>query len=400
MPDDTYVLDLTVTGADEVMVFDDGIGFDTISVLGTYAGIVEISLCCLAIGGQTTRAAGHYYDANDKRHQLYINGLIENVIGSDGRDLIQGNEAANSLSGEAGLDAAGAADTITGGLGNDTIHGGVGADELSGDADDDQIFGEAGSDTIAGGTGRDTITGGAGADNLTGGGTTGDTLSYQSSAAGVTLSLVVGAFALGSGGEANGDSVSGFTDIIGSFFRDILTDSDKTTLPDHANDNAFYGGGGGDRLILGGGSDLGLGGNGNDMIQGQLGNDVLSGGSGNDVLVGGRGADTLTGGAGADMFEFQLTDDSAPAAQDMITDFSSAQTDRIDLSKMDAQVGQDGNQAFVLITGEFTGARGELRLQAQGADLLVLCDVNGDMMADFALLVTAVSQLNAGDFIL
>lgn len=402
MPDDTYVLDLMVTGADEVMVNDDGIGVDTISVQGIYTSIVEISLCCLAVGGQTTRATGQYFDANDKGHRLYINGLIENVIGSNGQDLIAGNEAANRLWGEADLQGPGAADTISGGAGNDTVHGGVGADELFGDGDDDLICGDAGNDTIAGGAGRDTVEGGAGADSLIGGGATGDMLIYRFSPAGVTLSLVVGAFVSGSGGDAEGDSISGFTDIVGTLYRDVLTDGDKSTLPNHANDNAFYGGGGSDRLVLGGGDDLGLGGNGNDMIQGQLGNDVLIGGNGNDVLLGGRGADTMTGGVGADQFEFQLADDSSPspAAQDVITDFSSAQMDRIDLSKIDALVRLTGNQAFVLIAGAFTGAGAEVRLQALGADLLVLCDVNGDLQADFSLQLTGVAMLTSDDFIL
>ena len=61
---------------------------------------------------------------------------IENIIGTNGKDILTGDGLAN---------------IISGGTGNDTITGG------------------AGDDTITGGAGDDIITGGAGADSLTGG---------------------------------------------------------------------------------------------------------------------------------------------------------------------------------------------------------------------------------------
>ena len=128
-----YVLDLTVTGATLVTVKDDGLGKDSISVQGSYSAPVEISLCTAMLAGKTIAAGGCYYDAGGNAHRLIIHGLVENATGSNGRDLIQGSEFANRLSGEANLAGPGAADTIRGGWGNDTIHGGFGADQIFGD---------------------------------------------------------------------------------------------------------------------------------------------------------------------------------------------------------------------------------------------------------------------------
>jgi hypothetical protein len=74
---------------------------------------------------------------------------------------------------------------------------------------------------------------------------------------------------------------------------------------------------------------------GNDTIEGLDGDDVLRGGRGNDVVSGGRGQDwisgdfgddTLTGGPDADTFHF------APGyGNDLVTDFSIAEGDRVEL---------------------------------------------------------------------
>ena len=402
MPDDTYVLDLTVTGADQVTVNDDGQGSDTISVQGIYAKTVEISLCFSAIGGQTMTAGGYYYDQNDMGHRLVINGLIENAYGSIGHDFIQGNEFANRLYGDKSIAGLGAADTIWGGFGADTVHGGNGSDVIAGGADDDLLFGDIGADTIAGGTGRDTVEGGACADSLDGGGASGDLLSYRFSTAGIQVALTVATVAVGTGGDAEGDAIRGFLDVMGSAFRDIVSDADKSTLAAHANDNAFFGGGGRDWLILGGGNDTGLGGAEADVIWGEVGDDLISGGNGNDVLRGGMGVDTLSGGTGADRFEFRRAAESAPnlAAQDSITDFNAVEADKIDLSVMDADTTLAGNQAFRLITTAFTGTPGALRIVVQGSDLMVMGDSDGDLQADFAILFLGISALTASDFLL
>lgn len=146
---------------------------------------------------------------------------------------------------------------------------------------------------------------------------TGDVLTYslgQGSSSGFFLSsngtLSTGPFGVGSG-TYNLQIVT--TDLAGDSSTEALTiwvgtSRDNTpNLPD--NDVIAFG----------------L--NGNDTIETGSGNDVLVGGKGDDTLIGGTGNDTLTGGLGADTFVFRPGD-----GQDIITDFSSNQLDKIDLS--------------------------------------------------------------------
>ena len=139
-----------------------------------------------------------------------------------------------------------------------------GNDRLAGGAGDDFLLGGAGADSLDGGAGTDMLEGGAGADSLTGG--LEDTASYQSSAAGVTVDLTAGT---GLGGDAEGDTLQGIGNLLGSAQADSLTGS--------AQANALEGGAGDDVL-------RGLGGD--DLLEGGLGADQLEGGAGADRLVG------------------------------------------------------------------------------------------------------------------
>ena len=135
------------------------------------------------------------------------------------------------------------------------------------------------NDTLTGEDGTDNVIEGlAGADKLDGGthSTNGDTLSYASSNAGVTIDLNEGSgnFEPGvssiktpSGGHAAGDNIrfQSFENITGSAHVDILTGDN--------NDNTLKGGGGGDRLM------------------GDGGDDTLNGGPGGDTLNGGNEGD-------------------------------------------------------------------------------------------------------------
>ncbi len=402
MGNQTYVLDWLVTGADQVSVFDDGTGTDKIVVRGIYTGVCEINLGYATNNGQSFRAGASYVGADVRTHWLYINGLIENAFGSNGSDFMRGNELGNKLSGDVKSGGAGGNDTIWGFGGNDKVHGGAGNDEIHGDEGRDKLFGDAGNDTIEGGTGADTINGGAGADLLSGGGNAGDTLSYLKSPAGVQITLLYGVSTAGFGGDAQGDQIDGFLNVLGSRYGDVMEDGDKGQLAAGGNDNQFYGGNGGDVLTLGGGNDKGYGGKGGDTLWGEAGNDSLYGGTNNDHLRGGLGQDNLTGGDDADVFEYWSTDESSPGAanRDVITDFQSSQGDVISLSRIDADTGRAGNQAFHLVTDGFHGVAAELYTQTTNNGLLVQADTNGDGQADLQILLLNVSSLSASDFIL
>ena len=307
---------------------------------------------------------------------------FENVIGSQGDDLITGDANDNILEGGAGDDnifGGDGDDTLIGGEGLDTLDGGGGTDTLS-YADEDMppgvgvavnlaastsidndaarntrdtisnfenVIGSKNNDEITGDSGDNVIEGGAGADILVGGGnplvgSTGDTVSYESSEEAVGVNLLE---ATNSGGDADGDTLSGFENIIGSAGADTLTGDD--------GDNVIEGGAGVDTLVGGAGTDTlsyeseqeGVtvdldtdgrgtqratrpdlltgrtpaldsiegfenvrGGAGADTLTGDDNNNILEGGEGDDTLEGKGGDDTLYGGAGADTYVYYYTD--------------------------------------------------------------------------------------------
>ena len=143
----------------------------------------------------------------------------------------------------------------------------------------------------------------------------------------------------------------------------------------------------------------GLGGN--DTLSGAGGADTINGGDGADTLIGGAGADRLTGGAGADTFTYQALGDSSVLLADFITDFSTAQGDKIGLSAIDANTGLAGDQAFSWIgTSVFSGVAGQLRYYQSGGDTFVTGDVNGDGLGDFLIQIDPLITLAPNNFFL
>ncbi len=309
---------------------------------------------------------------------------VEGVVGGLGDDTLAGRDAGDDrLEGWQGNDSLagrGGNDSLFGGGGNDRIEAGAGDDFLTGDDGDDTLAGGAGADQligstgldwldyradttgilldflagtgaggdaqgdifdivegVAGGSGDDTIlgrddtnetmSGGAGADSLVGGASSADWLDYRGGTQGVSVHLAAGAV---SGGEAQGDVVSGFEAAAGGSGDDTLVgrDDGDDTLAGGAGADSLVGAGGLDWLDYGGDWDgvtvnLGTGataggaaagdaiagfeairgGAGNDRLAGREdGGDTLLGGAGNDVLDGGDGADSLVGGEGVDSF--------------------------------------------------------------------------------------------------
>lgn len=138
---------------------------------------------------------------------------------------------------------------------------------------------------------------------------------------------------------------------------------------------------------------------GDDLLSGRGGADSLVAGDGNDTVVGGRGADTIGTGRGEDIIRFDRLVESRPDAPDKVYDFS--ERDTMDLSRIDADVVHDGNQAFSFIgDADFSGQPGELRFEKKAADLVVSADADGDRSADFAVYLWDAEALTASDFIL
>ena len=163
------------------------------------------------------------------------------------------------------------------------------------------------------------------------------------------------------------------------------------------------GGEGDDRLTSRDGLNTLLGGPGRDSLKGGKLKDRLDGGEGKDELTGGGKQDILTGGSGKDLFILSQGKDSAPYAgqRDIITDFSRADGDRIDLSRMDGDTTIDGEGAFFLGGSSFTNRPGELIQFTDGSGNTILAgDSSGDGFAEFEILLNGALILTSADFIL
>jgi Ca2+-binding RTX toxin-like protein len=239
----------TVVGGAGADALDGGAGIDTASYAGSSAGVRVDLYYGSGIGGDSE---GDTLTA------------IENLTGSDHWDVLVGNGAGNIL---------------TGGRGNDLLWARGGDDTLYGDNGHDRLYGHGGNDTLTGGRGPDSLNGGAG----------NDTASYAGSPVGVRVDLYYGS---GTGGDAEGDTLTGIENLTGSDFKDILLGNGGA--------NILTGGAGNDVLWARGGDDTLYGEAGNDYLVGHSGNDTLDGGIGDDTLAGGSGADTLDGGSGSD----------------------------------------------------------------------------------------------------
>ena len=326
---------------------------------------------------------------------------------------ITGNIADNRLDGGAGNDR------LTGGVGNDLLIGGAGGDVMDGGVGDDMFLVDDTGDQVielAGG-GNDTVR---------------SSLSY-------TLSADVENLVLKENGELSGS---------GNDLNNRLTGNDA--------DNRLSGGVGDDTLVGRDGDDTLLGGTGADTMLGGIGNDTyvidsegdrvieesfegfdtirssvsqtmdanteklvltgtddltangneirnqIFGNSGDNVIDGDDGRDLLYGRDGADTFVFNAITDSdvAVSGRDIIKDFDFAEGDRIDLSGIDADFGQAGDQGFQFVgTDAFSGQAGELRTKFGGGNTLIQGDTNGDGAADFAVLLQGQQTLDNGSFV-
>lgn len=222
---------------------------------------------------------------------------IQNLVGSNFRDILTGDRGDNRLAG---------------GDGHDILHGGRELQPKGGKgAGGSDVL--SGNDFLSGGAGNDRLIGGVGADTLDGG-TGRDLISYEESSSGVSVSLDVGR---GWSGEAQGDIIRNVEDVAGSQHGDVIVGSDE--------DNRLFGGAGADDLYGGQGDDRHYGGAGDDLIvTGGGRSEYAYGGADNDRLFiddarlawayGGTGHDTIIvrsdgvvnirGGTGSDTFQF------------------------------------------------------------------------------------------------
>jgi Ca2+-binding RTX toxin-like protein len=109
----------------------------------------------------------------------------------------------------------------------------------------------------------------------------------------------------------------------------------------------------------------------------------------------------MTGGPGADRFVLSDAAHSTVAAPDQILDFDQAAGDRIDLSAIDAIAGGMDDPFSFVAGGAFNSTAGSVIVVNHAAGKYrVEGDINGDNLADFAIIVTAPLMPDAGAFIL
>ena len=239
-------------------------------------------------------------DANGNEAVGDILNGIENIVGSNHKDWLTGDDEDNLL------DSGEGDDILKGGWGDDALYGGRGDDRLEGGDDSDWLEGGEGADILDGGANPDGDVA-LSDDEFRGK----DTASYASSDKGVRVSLLLqgevqedfdGENSLQANeNEAVGDILKNIENVKGSDHDDWLVGDDGENTLDGDDGEDILDGGGGDDILKGGGGDDNLkGGEGDDRIRGDTGVDTLDGGAGDDILKGGGGKDTLDGGEGED----------------------------------------------------------------------------------------------------
>lgn len=268
---------------------------------------------------------------------ISISGWGSRLNGGVGNDTLESGFGADTLIGGGGsdtasyrTDAVGVTITLSKTGGSDTLGGGlISGGDAAGDVliSIQNLIGGSGNDSLKGNAVSNVLEGGTGADVIAGVGviingtqTYNDTASYRSDTTGVTITLTSGAAsgAFVSGGDAEGDTLTGIAHLMGGYGADTLTgDVLNNTLTGNAGNDVLDGGDGNDILYGNADADTLIGGLGNDKLYGEsalttdadTGDDYLDGAAGNDLLYGGLGNDTLIGGAGVDVLTGGLGDD-------------------------------------------------------------------------------------------
>jgi Ca2+-binding RTX toxin-like protein len=319
---------------------------------------------------------------------------VENVIGSNGNDILGGGagNVSNILTGGNGndtLDGGPNADRLVGGAGSDTVDystraaavnvnlavaGGDGAagegddavdvenakggsanDTLTGTAAANILTGGGGADTLNGSDGDDTFDGGLGGDVMNGG-VGADLVDYSSRATNVTADLE---------GDTD-DGQAGEGDRIGADVEKITGGSAHDTLTGNASVNTLTGGGG------------------DDTLAGGAANDALVGGDGNDRFAAGSvadGGDQLNGAAGLDQADYSLR--SGDVTLDLtgnVADGEAGEGDSVssDTETLKGGSGDDVIKGGATVAHSIFGSGGDDQLTGGTRDDILVGGLGGD----------------------
>jgi Ca2+-binding RTX toxin-like protein len=220
----------------------------------------------------------NFFSGRDGDDAIYGGGGNDTLIGGAGADTIDGGDGSDTLrfaKSDTGVSVN--LETGVGLLGEaagdvyvsvENVAGTDGDDVIVGNDSNNRLRGGLGADVISGGDGNDTIEGDFGADTLSGGDGI-DTLIFRNSANPIVVDLENGTANnfMGDLLADGNDSLSGFENVVGTDYTDNLGGSSEA--------NVIVGGGGADQMFGRAGDDsFGVGG----------GNDTVFGGSDFDTI--------------------------------------------------------------------------------------------------------------------
>lgn len=261
----------------DIVINDDGIGTNRLSVTGRDAAMFQI------IGMALFLKAGVLLDAATAAE-------LEFAVAVDDDELAGSPDAVSA--------------TYTLGVEDVANYGVIGgtpsSERINGTSGDDVIIGNGGEDDMRGGKGNDTYIVDSAGDKVTEASRQGtDTVLASVSH---KLASNVENLTLTGDGDINGTGNSSSNVIIGNDGSNILRGgSGNDTLDGGAGNDFIYGDSGNDTLRGGIGDDHLDGGSGKDNLDGGAGNDWLYGGSSSDALFGGDDNDYLDGGSSSDV---------------------------------------------------------------------------------------------------
>jgi Ca2+-binding RTX toxin-like protein len=293
----------------DVKVVEAGAGDDVIygdlpeAQTGLTAGPLGVSerrarsaLAIISITEKKCEAGKSCYGGDGSQELIGSSGN-DKIFGQRGNDILYGNSGNDELFGGVGDES-----SISGGAGNDLLSGGLGTDTINGNQESDLVRGDGTIDTIedTGPSGTDTL---SFATAITPGfhgvvAPSGFPADSNSEERGVNVHLdgtaCEGEFEACDndaryGGGLDNLNASGFENVIGSPFADVIIGSDAANQID--------------------------GGGGTDAIYGKGGNDTIYGGTDGDYLNGEEGTDSVNGQAGADNCVGETASDCSGSAE-------------------------------------------------------------------------------------
>ncbi len=237
---DTYFVD----NATDILVEEANGGYDTVYTSLSYSlGIGSQLEAIMSTAGQAVTLTGNELD-----NSLTGGNGDDILIGRAGADILDGGEGTDYVSYEG--DGGPVFVNLTLGQGfTNTSFGDTYTDiaNVIGTDFDDFIIGDPNLNQLDGGAGSDTIIGGIGGDVLIGG-SGNDLLSYEDNSGVVFVNLLTG---LGYNNAAEGDTLSGFENVIGGLFDDTLIGDDGANRLDGAKGaDTLVGNGGADTFVF------------------------------------------------------------------------------------------------------------------------------------------------------